>query len=587
MSRKKHRRSQQKKTAETVLKQAGGVETRSADPMKPDKRAHSSRTKARRNLVQFGLLIIGAVLLAILVFFFIEVRPMLRLRNEIPPVPDLSGRTESFIKELEARDKSVRGFRINGDKVGELGTIYQANLCTKEAEKCYEIAARLSPRNPRWPYYLAYLRQQQGMVEGADALLSRVIALSPQYLPAQLKSADLYFKAGKPAEAREIYLRLVDDKAVGPYANLGLARIHQDAGKWDDAKSSLERALRLDPGFKSAYRMLATVYDHAGNKEESEIFRERAGIERFAEAPDPWIEELAELCFDPKELMRLANIALQTSKHERAFNLYKKAVELEPENVENILQVGQMVFDSGNREAALPLFQKALALRPGDEMALFYIGLTYYFENRLDEAGQAFRKLIEVNPRSADGWTGLGDIEFRRQNYQAAEENFKKALASDSQSSKTHYALGRVEAAKGRSDAALRYFQKAADLDPRSADALFSIGAILAGRGKTEEAMSFYKKALGENPDFALAHYNLANALFRLGKFDEAKERYRRVIDCDPEIAEAHLNLGTLLEREGRRGEALEHLKKALSLARSQGNIELEQTINTLIVRLE
>jgi tetratricopeptide (TPR) repeat protein len=531
------------------------------------------------------VLSVAAAGLVLLVFALLKVRPYFALQKQIPRLPDLTEKSTILASEIRARDKAARAFPVRGDKVGELGKVYQANAFAKEAESCYLAAARLSPKNSLWPYYLSYLRQQRGDAEGAEGLLRQVIIKAPDYAPARLKLADLGFKSGKTEEAKAAYLELQDDQAMGPYAGLGLARIAIGQNRWEEARSSLEKALRLDPQFKPAYRMLAVVQDHFGRTEESEILRERAGIERFSEAPDPWVEELAALCYDPKELMRLANIAFQTNKYERAFGLYKKALDIDPDNLENLLEIALMVFDSGNREAARPLFLKALALRSGDETALYHLATIDFLAGRLADARLTFEKLVEVHPQNVDGWTGLGDVAFKNRDFRTAEAHYKKAQAINPRISKVQYAMGKIEMVRGNWQVALEYLEKASELDARSADTWFSIGAILARQGRLDEAIANYRKALGENPEFGTAHYNIANALFRQGKMAEARWRYQRAIECDPEIAEAYLNLATLLEREGRHGEALEFFNKALSLARSQGNTELEQTINTQIER--
>jgi tetratricopeptide (TPR) repeat protein len=516
----------------------------------------------------------------------VKALPYFRLQSQIPRLPDLSKKGEALVNEIKTRDKAARSFPARGDKIGELGTIYQANLFTKEAERCLEIAGRLSPENPRWPYCLAYIRQQMGESQGAEALLRRVIALAPDYAPAQLKLADLGFKSGEAGEAEAIYLKLSDDKTVGTHACLGLARIAMDKGRWEDGRSFLEKAIRMDPQFKSAYRLLATISDHFGRTDEAEIFRERAGIERFAEAPDPWVEELAAVCFDPKELMRLANVSFQTNRYERAFGLYKRALDLEPDNPENVLEVAQRVFDSGNREPARNLFLKALTIRPNDETALYHVATIDYLAGRLEDARATYDRLLRAHPQSVDGWTGLGDVSIKNGDFQKAELSYRKALAINPQAPRVQYALGKLEMARGNSHLALGYFQRAAALDPGSADAWFSIGAIMAQQGRLEEAIVDYKKALRENPEFGLAHYNLANALYRQGKLAEARERYRRAIECDPEVAEAHLNLGTLLAEEGQRDEARNSLQTALSLALAQGNSPLEEAIRAELKKL-
>ena len=562
---------------------AGRPASRPAESGAGEPAAAAKPGGGRRRL---GILTAAIACLGLVALAVVAVLPFFALRRQIPRLPDLSKTGERLAAELRARDRAARAFPASGDKAGELGMVYQANVFVKEAERCYEAAGRFSTGNPRWPYYRAYLRLQAGNAPGAGELLGQVIAKAPDYAPAQLKQADLSFKSGRTEEAGTIYRRLQDDRTVGPYACLGLARIAMDNGRWDEARTSLDKAIQADPQFKPAYRMLATVYDHFGNPEESEILREKAGLERFAEAPDPWIEELAALCFDPRELMRLANVAFQTNRHERAFELYKTALDLDPDNLENVLDIAQMVYNSGNREAARGLFLKALSLHPDDETALYHIATADYLAGRLDDAGLTLEKLVTVQPLSVDGWTSLGDVSFKKRDYQSAEACYKKALAINPQVAKIHYAMGRLEMVRGNTPQALARFRKAAELDGRSADAWFSIGAIMARQGRSAEAIAGYKKALQENPEFGLAHYNLANVLYRQGKLAGARERYLRAIECDPDIVEAHLNLGTLLADEGKRDAARDRLEKALSLAQAQGNVELVETIRGELKKL-
>ncbi|OGD18677.1 MAG: hypothetical protein A2W03_08775 [Candidatus Aminicenantes bacterium RBG_16_63_16] len=541
------------------------------------------RGSGRRPVWVLPIAAAGLILLALAL---LKAWPNFAFHKQIPRLPDLTEKSPLLASEIKARDKAARAFPVGADKIGELGKVYQANAFAKEAESCYVAAARRSSKNPLWLYYLSYIRQQMGDAQGAEELLRQVILKAPDYAPARLKLADLGFKSGKAEEAKAAYLRLQDDQSVGPHAGLGLARIAMAENRWEEARTALEKALRLDPQFKPAYRMLAVVEDHFGMTEEAEILRERAGIERFSEAPDPWVDELAGACLDPKELMRLANIAFQTNRYERAFGLYKKALDIDPDNLENLLGVALMVFDSGNREAARPLFLKALTLRSDDELALYHIATIDFLAGRLDDARLTFEKLVEVNPQSVDGWLGLGDVAFKNRDFQGADAHYRKAQSINPQVSKVQYSMGRIETVRGNWRRALEYLEKASELDGRSADTWFSLGAILARQGRLDEAIASYKKALRENPEFGLAHYNLANALYRQGKLAEARSRYLRAIECDPDIAEAHLNLGTLLAREGDPAAARRHLETALSLALAQGNPGLEGDIRAEIKKL-
>lgn len=78
--------------------------------------------------------------------------------------------------------------------------------------------------------------------------------------PSDIESADQLFKAGKFAEAGDLYKQIVAQSPNDDSAILQLGRIALLSNKLDDAQDWFTRTLSLDPADTSARIMLAEAY---------------------------------------------------------------------------------------------------------------------------------------------------------------------------------------------------------------------------------------------------------------------------------------------------------------------------------------
>lgn len=527
-------------------------------------RASSTESPSRWRLwfaAALALVAVGLVLgTAALIDRAAENTPLERL----PEIPAMAEKPQAFQQYLAEVDGAVRkpfgsGERREfGQKVGHLGELYHANSYYQQALRCYQPAMQYDPENPRWPYYLAFVYQMVGENDPVTGLLERCAELAPDYLPVRLKLADTHFKTGHIEEAVANYRLLLELSPDDPYVHLGLARIALDSRQWETAEAHLERAIESDPDFGNAHRMLASIHEHFGRQAEMGDALERASrCGRFRPAPDPWTNDLQFLSFETEQLLANATKAIESHDAETAQKLFNRAMEIDPENPQVYLVLGQTV------------------------------------QSR-QEAGKYYQKAIDVDPKSAEAYKRLGDLLLWEENgLEQAEKMYIKTLGLDSDQPLVYSSLGVCLARQGRFQEAIQAMNQGLAIHPESVDLRYNLAFTLERLGKTEEAVEQYYELLGIKPSHAKGAAGLAlilatndNDQIRNG---EEALRWAQVA-CEGEggnnpgyvyaLAAAYLETGRVEF-------AIETARRSLKLARETGERELARTLERWLSSLQ
>src|SRR5262245_29467894 len=148
-------------------------------------------------LVYIGIpLVVGAAWLSVR---FISNRTLLK---RLPIPPSLSGHHQSLARQVLRLDAEVRANPRSVDKIALLGITYHANQLFDEASACYRLAVDLSPKDYRWPYYLAIIEEASGDEDQAIKLLNGVTQLEPGYVHAWARLGNILRRSSRMVEAK-------------------------------------------------------------------------------------------------------------------------------------------------------------------------------------------------------------------------------------------------------------------------------------------------------------------------------------------------------------------------------------------------
>jgi cytochrome c-type biogenesis protein CcmH/NrfG len=118
---------------------------------------------------------------------------------------------------------------------------------------------------------------------------------------------------------------------------------------------------------------------------------------------------------DLEALLGLGRIYLQSGQMPKAIELYKRALEVDSNNVSALSGLAMILTQAGHSDQALMLFDRALAINPQVPMALLFKGRILY-EEKKDFAGAIanWEQFLSVMPQGGPAEVVRGWIEEAR-----------------------------------------------------------------------------------------------------------------------------------------------------------------------------
>jgi len=413
----------------------------------------------------------------------------------IPALPPLGDRPAALAESLAGAEARARSWLPATKGLAELSRLYHANGFYPEALACYEGLRRLEPANARWPHLQASIITNFGRLDEALPLREQAVALAPDYIPARLRLGDILLKGNRPADAAKAYTEVLRRAPGDPYALLGLARCDLTANDWPKARERLQEAMAQNPDNIGVLSLLVTVSEHQGDPATADSLRSVIGRREFSDLPDPWVDELSEVCFDAYRLSVAAAIANAAGNRTAALDLLDRAIALSPNASSYHRQAGQLLLDDHNYGAARNHLEKAVALNPTDS--------------------DAWLRLL-------DALRGLGQT-------QAVVSTLLTGLSHCPQSPSLHLEYARWLKSANRFDEAIAEFRYGYQLRPSEASPLVELATTYLTVGRTDEAVAALNLALERQPDHPTALATLAFIAISQNNEAEARRRWEQI----------------------------------------------------------
>ena len=232
--------------------------------------------------------------------------------------------------------------------------------------------------------------------------------------------------------------------------NRGLAL--REAGRFQEALASYDRALALDPNHPGAHNNRAVALQDLDRVEEALASYDRAlGI-------NPNLSEAHH---------GRANALHRLRRFEEALASYDRSLELSPGRAAAFSHRGVVLHALNRHEEAVASHDRALAIDPDDAEALYNRGVSLRELGLLRDALDSYNRALALNAGHAKAHINRADVLSQFGHFQAALASYERALGVNPDLAQAHYGRGNVLNQLQRFDEALESYGRAVCLEPR------------------------------------------------------------------------------------------------------------------------
>lgn len=180
------------------------------------------------------------------------------------------------------------------------------------------------------------------------------------------------------------YSPILKDQLVAKFKDSG--KKHFDSGKYKDAVSDFEEALKLKPGDAWTLRYLADSY--RGN-EQQQLAMTTINHSIQLDPGNAYSYKVRGLLF------------YAAYQYEKAIADFEKVLSIEPDNVWSITRLADSYQNRGNYKLALEYVNRAIELDSADAFSYKVRGQIYYKFDRYNDAISDFKRVLEIEPNNA------------------------------------------------------------------------------------------------------------------------------------------------------------------------------------------
>jgi tetratricopeptide (TPR) repeat protein len=359
---------------------------------------------------------------------------------------------------------------------------------------------------------------------------------------------DMATNYGRPeyaTRAIEEYKLALNADPDSKYLNSGLAELYLRTGRIREAVMAAQSTLKNDPDNLDAHKLLGRVYLQSLGDMSSQGPSEK--VLQLALAEYTKIVQL-----QPNDIeSRLLLGQLYSLDHDTAHatEQFKAAQKIDPNSEDVVLNLARLYSDSGNTQQAIAVLNSVPEEDRTAKME-FTLGASYDQLKDNKNAIDAYTRSMNLDPDNLDAARGLAQALLNGNHLDDALKQFEEIAAADPQDSQTYLRISEIQRRKGQYDQALATLKKAKTLGSDSLEVSFNEALIDDSLGHYEEATVVLEdlviKTNHPNGQYSDAEKNnraifldrLANVNREQNKTDQAVQAYQKMTAMGGDYAE-------------------------------------------------
>ncbi len=400
----------------------------------------------------------------------------------------------------------------------------------------------------------------------------------------RLREAEFYFTEGEKffiledyAKALVYYQRALDINPDNGTIHYKIAEVLSQSNKQEDlvkASSSIEQALRLDPGNKYFYLLAATIYNSLGR------------FQKAAEAYETMIEKIKGT---DEYLYEVAAVYQYAGEPDEAIKAYARAERIFGLNEVSSIQKVKLFLASGKKQEALEEGEKLIKAYPGEDRYIMAFTEILSKSGMQSEAIRYLEDYLQTNPDSGSVTMLLAGF-YRDTGQEEKARPYLLKLFDDHSidlSSKL-IVLGAYNAELNQNKTskisdpdkeafATELFEKLEAGYPGDPSVYIIGGDLYLSTGKTRDARTEYLKAVESGAAVNFEVYeNLIFLEVKLEQWDQVIRHAEEALEVYPNQGMIHYFNGVAHLRKRHYPEAIQALEQAKRLSSSNAGLQGE-----------
>ncbi len=407
--------------------------------------------------------------------------------------------------------------------------------------------------------------QSQEMLRLAIGQFEQIVQLEPKSVDDRLLLGRLYITNKDLLKAEQIFKSALEIDPNSEEAVTNLAYLYNEEG---DANKAAQVIASVPESSRSAKLFAALGYTYEQQHDS------KKSVDAYRKA--------VELDKDNLDAQRgLAQNLLNDGQFEPALEQYKAVAEADPQDAQAQLRIAEIQRRLGRYDASLQSLKVAESLVQDSLEVPYNYALVYQAQGRYDEAIATLQKLLERSTKPTGDYTQaennnrsvflerLGSIYKESGKTQLAVETFRKLLPLGDENAIRGYQqiIDTYREAKMWPQATAAA-QEAAAKFPKDAGLNLVLAGQLADNGKVDEGLTLAKSLLGGKDDREV-YLGMAQIYSRLRRWPEAEQaalQAERLSQKPEEKEYAYFIEASLYERQKRFDDAERTFRKVLHL---------------------
>jgi len=397
-----------------------------------------------------------------------------------------------------------------------------------------------------------------------------------------LQDARKSFLRGDYGEAREKYQDLAKVAKTRAAAAIGVSKTYQSEGKYDQAQSVVEEALKdlaADPALLARY---AEVLYLRGQWDEASKAAEKAIAEKDDSFLARWIRG---------QLLRDKG---QWDKADEEFRWFVRTYSQRSNDCMEITDPDLLLL------VALAGLERARLLHLTDQFefildeildhvakkdkaywpAEYHAGRLYLEKYNKAAASRALDRTLIINPRAAEALAAKGVAALQRFETKQAEDLAVQALKINPSLTEALRLRADVHVFAGDYPPALADLEKARAINPREESTLALIAAVHFMKRDDKAFQAVIDEVEKHSPAPVVFYNDLAESLDRRRFYNDAEIYFKKAVALEPRLPGPLAGLGQLCMRLGREEEGRKLLEKAFDA--DEFNLRIDNTLKVL-----